>query len=555
MQIIAAALSAVLLAAPSAPNPDPDLGRDLKHKPARPHSLADDVPPGWESLERDARTLIYRRTAVATTPSTGPGAGTRSDFDGDGKDDEAAFSDAGVLLRYSSAPHLDHLYTDMPEGGCVCFGYPMAYGNFNGDGYDDLAIADQGEIDTTTAGFHAGAVWIFSGGPDGLQIESVQHINQSTPGVPGASEEGDWFGASLAAGDITGDGRDELAVGIPAESLGSAERAGGVVVLAGSPTGLVTTGAQWIDQSTTGVPGTPETDDIFGYGLAIGKVDKNNYAELLIGAPVENEGDLNDGSGLVTQLWGSAAGASLTGVTSVGGEAVTATANVTGLYAWMLGLTIGVTDTNGDGYGEVIVGDRGAEVNWGIAPGAVVSLAGRSSGLSATGVKVLTQDSAGVAGAAETDDWFGDSISVGDVTGDGLGDVLVGVPGEDVGTTADAGSVALLRGSSGGLTGTNSQTLDSSSALVPGAAETMDSFGEAVATLNLDGAGPMEALVSTPGEEVTGDDPGYPSGAVTTFPGGAGGLGQGVTTSGKSLVPAGEYMGRYGLFLAGPQGS
>jgi hypothetical protein len=40
-----------------------------------------------------------------------------------------------------------------------------------------------------------------------------------------------------------------------------------------------------------------------------------------------------------------------------------------------------------------------------------------------------------------------ESIAAGDVTGDGYGDVLVGVPGEDLGSTADAGSVVLLRGS------------------------------------------------------------------------------------------------------------
>jgi hypothetical protein len=555
MQIIAAALSVSLLAVPAAHGADPEHGRHFKQKPPHAHSLAVDVPPGWESLARDGITLIYRRTPVDVTPSTGPGTATRSDFDGDGKDDTAAFSDNGVIVRYSSAAHRDHLYTDMPDGGCVCFGSPMVYGNFNGDAYDDLAIADQDEVDTTTPTYHAGAVWIFPGGPDGLQIDAVQHLNQSTAGVPGASENGDFFGGSLAAGDITGDGRDDLAVGVPAESLGSAEQAGGVVVLKGSPTGIVTTGALWIDQSTEGVTGTPETGDLFGWGLAIGKVDKNNYAELLVGTPVENDHDLNDGSGLVTQFWGGAGGVSLSNVTSVSGENITAAAKLDGMYAWEVGFSIGVTDTNGDGYGEVIIGDRGAEVGWNLRPGAVYSLAGRSTGLSATGVKVLSQDTADVAGATEDEDWFGQSIAVGDVTGDGLGDVLVGVPGEDIGTTVDAGSVVLLRGSSSGLTGAGSQSLDQSSSLVPGAAETDDTFGESVAMLNLDGTGPLEALAGTPGEEVTGDDRGYPSGTVTAFPVGSGGLGLGVTTTGRSLVPAGENIGRYGYYLAGPQSS
>ena len=564
MQFFAAAMSAALLAvpgtAPAVRQADPAPVRPgaakPKYLPAQPSArAAAAAEAGWDQLTRDGIVLLYRRTAVTVTPSTGAGADTRSDFDGDGSDDVAAFSDNGVIVRYSSAPYLDHLRTEMPQGGCVCFGWPMVSGNFDGDGYDDLAIADGGEMDTSTGTLDTGAVWIFPGGPGGLQIDAVQHVNQTTAGVPGTSEEGDWFGGALAAGDITGDGRDDLAIGLPREAVGATTQAGGVIVLNGSPSGIVTTGAQWIDQSTTGVPGTPETGDSFGWGLAIGKVDKNGYAELLVGTPLENDHDLNDGSGMVAQFWGSSAGVSLSNVTSVSGETVTAAAGLDGMYAWNLGFSLGVTDTDGDGYGEVIVGDSGAEVGWDLAPGAVFSLAGRSTGLSATGVKVLSQDSSGVAGATENEDHFGASIAVGDVTWDGLGDVLVGVPNEDIGTTADAGMVVLLRGSSGGLTGTGSQSLDQSSALVPGAAEKDDTFGDAVTMLNLNGAGPLEALVGTSGEEVTGDPVGYPSGTVTSFPVGSAGLGTGTATSGRSLVPADETIGRYGLYLVAPQGS
>jgi hypothetical protein len=219
-----------------------------------------------------------------------------------------------------------------------------------------------------------------------------------------------------------------------------------------------------------------------------------------------------------------------------------------------LGFSLGVTDTNKDGYGEVIVGVAGAEVGWDLAPGAVVSLAGRSTGLSPTGVKVLSQDSSGVAGATEDEDYFGDSIAVGDVTGDGYSDVLVGVPGEDIGTTANAGSLVLLRGSASGLTGTGSQSLDQSSSMVPGSAETDDYFADAVALLNLNGTGPLEAVVGSPGEEVAGDTKGYPSGSVTNFPVSSSGLGTGITTSGRSLVPTDETIGSYGWNLVAKQG-
>jgi hypothetical protein len=549
-------VSGVLFATPAAADPGSGHGRPtfdrLTHKPAG-RGLAAVDEPGWEPVTRDGITLLHRRTPVTVTPATGAGKNTRADFDGDGRDDIAAFSDNGVLVRYSSAPYRDHLRTDMPDGGCACFGGSLVSGDFNADGYDDLAAADMDEVDTAAGNVHAGAAWIFPGGPGGLQIDAVQHLNQSSAGMPGTSEPDDWFGGSLAAGDITGDGRDDLAVGLPSEAVGSAAQAGGVIVLHGSPSGIVTTGAQWIDQNVSGVPGIAETGESFGYAVAIGKVDKNANAELIVSTPLENDHDLNDGSGMITQFWGASGGVSLSKVTSVSGEGVTAAAKLDGMYAWEIGFALGVTDTNGDGYGEVVAGSGGAEVGWDPAPGAVFSFAGRGTGLSASGVKVLSQDTPGVAGATEEEDYFGDSIAVGDVTGDGLGDVLVGVPGEDIGATADAGAVVLLRGSSSGLTGSRSQSLDQSSSLVPGSAERRDYFGDAVTLLNLDGTGPLEAVVGSPGEEVTGDQVGYPSGTVMSFPTGANGLGGGAATSGRSLVPADEMITRYGLITVGAQ--
>jgi len=540
-------------AAPSHSHGSKDL-KSLPHAPAAKRSLAE-AEPGWVQTMRDGIPLDSRSTEVSTTPASVTRANTRSDFDGDGRDDIAAASDSGVVVTYSSAAHRDQLRTRVPEGGCAtCFGNSLVSGNFNGDGYDDLVIADLWEVDTLTKGLRAGALWVFSGGPDGLQIDSVQHINQSTEGVPGASEDGDMFGGSLAAGDITGDGKDDLAIGVIRESLGSAVETGGVVVLKGSGTGLVTTGALWLDQNVAGVPGSSESGDNFGWSMAIGKVNKDGYGDLLIGTAFENLQDNGDGSGMVTLLWGSAAGVSLSNATSVTGEAVTHAVKVTGTYIFDLGWNISVTDTNKDGYGDIILGVSGAEVGWKVAPGAVVSLVGRSTGLSTTGVKVISQDSAGVAGGTEEDDWFGDSIGVGDVTGDGYGDVLVGVPGEDIGSTREAGSLVLLRGSSSGLTGTNSQSLDQSSALVPGSAETGDFFADSVALLNTDGKGTLEALAGAWGEEVSGDTPGLPSGSLTVFPTGSSGLGTGTTTSGRSLVPADDTMATYGWNLVARQG-
>jgi hypothetical protein len=552
-----ALFAAPALADPAGPHPSTDIKALRNAKPVPLAKMKSKralvAAEGWVQTVRDGITLDSLATAKTTTPAKVTRVNTRSDFDGDGKDDIAASSTAGVIVTYSSAAHRDLLFTETLDGLDDYFGSSMVSGNFNGDGYDDLAISDMNELDTTNS-THAGGVWVFYGSAAGLKIDSVQHITENTPGVPGGSEEGDLFGGALAAGDITGDGRDELAIGLPDEAVGSLTRAGGVIVLKGSTTGVVTsTGGLWIDQNTTGVPGSAEVDDSFGWSLAIGKINTDKYADLVIGAPFENYADNGTGSGILTQFSGSSAGVSFTKVTSVTGAAITSIAKTTGEYVFLLGLRIAIGDLNKDGYGDIVVGAPYTEVNWLDSAGAVVTVPGRSTGLANTGAKVITQNTTNVTGSSETEDYFGASISVGDATGDGYADVVAGAYGEDIGTLADAGLIALLRGSSSGLTGTKSQSLDQGSDLVPGGAEANDNFGNSVNLLNVDGKGTLEVVVGSPGEEVTGDASGSGAGTLTTLPTGSAGMTTGTSISGRSVVPADEPITGYGWNVAGRQ--
>jgi hypothetical protein len=97
-------------------------------------------------------------------------------------------------------------------------GSTLATGDFDGDGYEDVAIAFPGG---KAAGNRSGVVEIYRGWHGGL---SQSHTLSQTK--LGANETRDRFGASLAVGDFDGDGWQDLAVGAPGEAPGSDPRAG-----------------------------------------------------------------------------------------------------------------------------------------------------------------------------------------------------------------------------------------------------------------------------------------------------------------------------------------
>ncbi|MFD5430131.1 trypsin-like serine protease [Streptomyces sp. NPDC127084] len=126
------------------------------------------------------------------------------------------------------------------------------------------------------------------------------------------------------------------------------------------------------------------------------------------------------------------------------------------LASWVSSKTgaVRITDFNGDGVADLAISDPKAAVGTTTGAGVVRIVYGGGKGTAE-----VNQDLDWVAGGAETDDWFGESIDTVDYNEDGYTDLAVGTPSEDVGSATDAGFVDVLYGAPGGLgTGTQKAT-------------------------------------------------------------------------------------------------
>ncbi|HEX8105820.1 MAG TPA: S8 family serine peptidase [Solirubrobacteraceae bacterium] len=408
-------------------------------------------------------------------------------------------------------------------------------GDFDGDGYDDLAVGVPGEDLSFVA--DVGAVHVLYGTATGLSGARSWFVNQNVTGIDDSNEAGDRFGASLAVGDFNGDGKSDLAVGVPGEDVGTVTDAGAVEVLLGSATGLSATGQRLWTQSTATTSDPGEAGDAFGATLATGDTTGDGKAELVIGVPGEDVGSAAD-AGAVQLMAGGATGPVTTGNRFLSQATAYVTEDPEAGDAFGAALALG--DYDGDGKADLAVASPGESVGSVAQAGAVHVIAGAAGTLvNASRSKLVHQDTAYVGDSAEADDHFGASLAAGDLGGSASAELAIGVPDEDL-ETADAGAVEMLMGASGALlTTTGSKFWEQDTAYVPDASEAGDHFGAALAVGNLWGAASGELAIGVPGEDVgTAADAGF----VVIVPGG-GTSGPPTTPGTKSLSQATAYIG------------
>ena len=197
---------------------------------------------------------------------------------------------------------------DGPDVGDA-FAAALAAGDLDGDGDGDLIAGVPGESAGTNA--NAGLVHAIYGSGAGLSSAGSQSWNQNSSGIADKIEAGDRFGAALAAGDMNGDSRDDLGVGVPSEGIGTIAGAGALNLIYGSAGGLTATGNQLWQQDSAGITESAEAGDSFGAALAAADLNGDSRADLAIGVPAETSGAILGGG--LNVIYGSATGLGATG--------------------------------------------------------------------------------------------------------------------------------------------------------------------------------------------------------------------------------------------------
>jgi FG-GAP-like repeat/FG-GAP repeat/Subtilase family len=378
------------------------------------------------------------------------------------------------------------------------FGSAVACGDFDGNGQVDIAVGVPGER-YRTGPPQTGEVNVGLTDAAHKPLAVTFEIYMTQPA------QNQRLGAALASGDITGDGSEDLVTvmtggdgvapalhvwddnasihnrSFPTSSI-TAIATGDVdgdgyfdVVAAGGGRSYLAYGRRDGKLLWTENPFRPTAAGSgFGKRVVMTDLDGDGFDEVIISSPQLRVGGAANAGG-VAVFWGKPDRARQFGKTVLvqGADNLPERSETGDQFGWFLA----TGDYDGDGFGDLAIGNPYETVGTAVGGGNVMIVPGRVTG-HARGV-VMTQNTAGVPDQTRRGDAFGHLwVSDVDLNGDGFDDLVVGAGLKDLGNAVDAGAVFLLRGSESGVAAAGSRMLREGSEL-RGTAESQDHLGYA----------------------------------------------------------------------------
>jgi len=296
-------------------------------------------------------------------------------------------------------------------------GYPVASGDVNGDGYDDLIISAY--YASPNGKYRAGQSYVFFGNSTSALDGASWNADSANITINGTASS-NYLGYSVASGDVNNDGYSDLIIGAYVASANSQPLAGQAYVFFGNSTSALD-GASWnADSANITINGT-NTGDYLGWSVASGDVNGDSYSDLIVGAGGSSPNGL-DGAGQAYVFFGNSTSA-------LDGKNWNSTyANVTlnGTNAYdLLGSSVASGDVNRDGYSDLIIGACQANPTDLPPTGqAYVFFGNNTSALDGKNWN-STYANVIITGTNAWDD-FGYSVASGDLNGDGYSDLIIG---------------------------------------------------------------------------------------------------------------------------------